>query len=63
MIYIILYYIVFYGNCNVFYFQVLAHSWEIVQLNDCRGLKTFSEEGIEGLQKILRTTRYSVNCE
>ena len=37
--------------------KLLAHSWELIELNDCRGLKCFDESGLEANNKILRSLR------
>ena len=34
--------------------RILAHSWEVIQLNDCYGLGNQSEEGLEALNKNIR---------
>ena len=37
--------------------RILAHSWEVMQLNDCYGLGGQSEEGLEALNKHIRSIR------
>ena len=37
--------------------KVLAHSWEVIQLNDGFGLKRIDESGLEGVNKLLRNIR------
>ena len=37
--------------------KLLAHSWELIELNDGRGLKCFDESGLEANNKILRSIR------
>ena len=37
--------------------KLLAHSWEVIQLNDGEGLKRLDESGLEGCNKILRVIR------
>ena len=37
--------------------RILAHSWEVIQLNDGYGLGGLSEEGLESLNKQIRHTR------
>ena len=37
--------------------KLLAHSWELIDLNDGRGLKCFDESGLEANNKILRSIR------
>ena len=37
--------------------RILAHSWEVIQLNDCYGLGGLSEEGLEALNKHIRSIR------
>ena len=37
--------------------RILAHSWEVIQLNDCYGLGNQSEEGLEALNKNIRSIR------
>ena len=37
--------------------RILAHSWELIQLNDCFGLGDESEEGLEALNKFIRYLR------
>ena len=37
--------------------KLLAHSWELIMLNDGEGLKRLDESGLEGCNKILRTIR------
>ena len=37
--------------------KLLAHAWELIEVNDCRGLKSWSEEGIESVNKHLRLIR------
>ena len=40
--------------------KLLAHSWELIERNDCRGLKNFDESGLEANNKILRTVRLNL---
>ena len=37
--------------------KLLAHSWELISLNDGEGLEHLDESGLEGCNKILRTIR------
>ena len=37
--------------------KLLAHSWELIEMNECRGLKCFDESGLEANNKILRSIR------
>merc|ERR1712013_793816 len=37
--------------------KLLAHSWELIEMNDGRGLKCFDESGLEANNKILRSIR------
>ena len=37
--------------------KLLAHSWELIDMNDGRGLKCFDESGLEANNKILRSIR------
>ena len=37
--------------------KLLAHSWELISLNDGEGLERLDESGLEGCNKILRTIR------
>ena len=37
--------------------KLLVHSWELIEMNDGRGLKCFDESGLEANNKILYTTR------
>ena len=37
--------------------KLLAHSWELIFLNDGEGLQRLDESGLEGCNKILRTIR------
>ena len=37
--------------------RILAHSWEVVELNNCYGLGDMSEEGLEALNKQIRERR------
>ena len=37
--------------------KVLAHSWEVIQLNEGFGLKRIDESGLEGVNKLLRNIR------
>ena len=37
--------------------RILAHSWEVMQLNGCYGLGDQSEEGLEALNKHIRSIR------
>ena len=37
--------------------RILAHSWEVIQLNDGFGLGNLSEEGLEALNKYVRSMR------
>ena len=37
--------------------RILAHSWEVIQLNDSYGLGGMSEEGLEALNKCIRSMR------
>ena len=37
--------------------QLLAHAWELIEINDGHGLKSWSEEGIESVNKRLRHIR------
>ena len=40
--------------------KLLAHSWELIQNNDCHGLGTLDEAGLEGCNKILRSIRINL---
>ncbi len=37
--------------------KLLAHSWELIELNDGTGLRALDEAGLEGCNKILRAMR------
>ena len=37
--------------------KILAHSWELMDMNDAHGLKSLDESGLEGNNKILRKIR------
>ena len=37
--------------------RILAHSWEVLELNNGFGLGDMSEEGLEALNKIIRNRR------
>ena len=37
--------------------KLLAHSWELIEMNDGHGLKCFDESGLEANNKILRSIR------
>ena len=37
--------------------KLLAHSWELISLNEGEGLQRLDESGLEGCNKILRTIR------
>ena len=37
--------------------KLLAHSWELISLNDGEGLQRLDESGLEGCNKILRAVR------
>ena len=37
--------------------RILAHSWEVLELNKGFGLGDMSEEGLEALNKIIRNRR------
>ena len=37
--------------------KLLAHSWELIKMNDGHGLKCFDESGLEANNKILRSIR------
>ena len=37
--------------------KILAHSWELIQNNDSRGLSNLDESGMEGCNKIVRSIR------
>lgn len=37
--------------------RILAHSWEVIELNDSHGLGNLSEEGLEALNKYIRSRR------
>ena len=39
--------------------RILAHSWEVIELNDSHGLGNLSEEGLEALNKYIRSIRQS----
>ena len=39
--------------------RILAHSWEVMLQNDCYGLGSQSEEGLEALNKFIRRMRSS----
>ena len=41
--------------------KVFAHSWELIELNDDRGLKNLDESGLEGNNKILRNIRMNLS--
>ena len=41
--------------------KVLAHSWELIEVNDGRGLKNLSEEGFEATNKRLRLYRIKLS--
>ena len=37
--------------------RILAHSWEVIEMNDGFGLGDASEEGLEALNKLIRQMR------
>ena len=41
--------------------KLLAHSWELMQNNDNRGLGSLDESGLEGCNKILRSIRINLS--
>ena len=41
--------------------KLLAHSWELMQYNDNRGLGSLDESGLEGCNKILRSIRINMS--
>ena len=41
--------------------KVLAHSWELIELNDGMGLGNLDEAGLEGCNKILRKIRIQLS--
>ena len=41
--------------------KILAHSWEIIHMNNGFGLGMYSEEGLEGCNKFLRRIRISLS--
>ena len=41
--------------------KILSHSWELIQHNDDYGLGKYSEEGLEGCNKILRRIRTTLS--
>ena len=41
--------------------KMLAHSWELVSMNDSYGLGAYAEEGLEGCNKFLRRYRVSLS--
>ena len=40
--------------------KLLGHSWELIELNEGRGLKNLDESGLEGNNKILRSIRLNL---
>ena len=41
--------------------KLLAHSWELIELNNSEGLKRLDESGMEGCNKILRRIRMNLS--
>ena len=41
--------------------KLLAHSWELIEMNDDRGLKCFDESGLEANNKVLRSIRLKLS--